>query len=449
MERTKPQWKSQLSYIMAAGSAAVGLGNIWRFPYITGTNGGGTFVFFYLLCVIVLGIPLMMGEVLVGRYGRHNPAKSFAFASKKPMRPLWYCAGALGILTGFLILSYYSVISGWLLEYIYLAAAGHFEHITEAQSRGYYQTLMQHPGLMFIFNFCVVIGMVIVVGAGVKKGLERAVVFIFPVFVMLLLLLLFYAGHTGQFSHALAYLFKPSLQHVSGKTVLVALGQAFFSLGIALGVVAMYGAYLPENISITRTSVIICLLDTTIALCAGMIIFPIVFAQGISPAAGAGLIFEALPLSFSHMPSGTFFATLFFVMLGFAAFTSCLGFLEAPVVWLKETLHIKKMHAAIICGVVILFLSTGTILSFNIWAQEKWFGKNFFEALDFVTSSILLPISGFLLALLVGWFMTKSLIAHELKFSSKTLKFRTWYWLIRILAPLAILFIFLRGLEII
>ena len=317
------QWSSRFTFILAASAAAVGLGNIWKFPYLTGQNGGGFFVLIYLCCVLIMGIPLMMAEIALGRCGRRNPAGSFkAVATDNHTKPRWRWVGMLCIIAGALILSYYCVIAGWSVAYFLKAAWGKFNHIDAEQAGSMFQQLMHNPWQLLLWHTLIVITTVYVIAKGLEKGIERAVKYLFPSLVILLAVLIGYGMTTGYFHQAFVFLFDPDLSEIKTETILIAMGQAFFSLSIANGSIMMYGAYVPRNVSITSAAIAISLADTGIALAAGLAIFPIVFANGLSPSAGPGLIFESLPIAFGNMPFGYTLGGLFFLMLVFAAFTS-------------------------------------------------------------------------------------------------------------------------------
>lgn len=444
------QWSSRLAYIMAASGAAVGLGNIWRFPYIAGQNGGGAFVLVYILFVIVLGIPVVMGEVLIGRRGRQNPAFAFRNIAKKEGRSKWWLlAGALPALTGFLILSYYSVITGWVLDFFVHSIAETFKGISIEQTSHLFETLLNNPMRMLFWDTLMIAAIILIIGRGIQKGLERTVYFMFPALMILIIVLLVYAIKTGSFMQGAEFLFKPDFSKLTADSILVALGQAFFSLSIGTGAMIAYGKYVTKETSITSSTMIIAATDTFVALIAGLAIFPIVFANGLEPGAGPSLIFKTLPIAFGQMPGGDFFAGLFFLMLLFAAFTSAIALFEPMVIWCMEGFNWSRMRATSTCGFVLWILSLGTIGSFNIANDLKISGMTFFDGLDHITSNIFLPLSGLLVAIFTGWMMTRSDTADELQLNSRSLTFRSWRFVMRYVAPIAIVVIFLRAVNIV
>lgn len=446
MLKQHAHWASKFTYMMAASGAAIGLGNIWRFPYITGINGGGAFVLLYLAFVIILGIPLMASEVLIGRRGQCNPCCAFKkIATFRESSRWWMTVGLLPILTGFLILSFYSVISGWVLHYIFLAAKGTFNHISTTQTNSAFNQLLTSPMEMLLWDSVVIIGCITILSKGLHKGLERAIVFMFPALIVLSVVLMIYAFKAGSFSKGMNFLFSPDFSKITFKTVLLALGQAFFSLGIGTGIMLTYGTYVNKNTSLMGTSIAISLADTAIALIAGMTIFPIVFANNLAPNAGPSLIFKSLPLAFGHMPMGSLFATLFFIMLEFAALTSALALLEPMVMFLIETVEWPRKKAVSVAGFVIWLLSIGSVVSFNIGSHPVFFSMTFFDFLDTITSSIMLPLGGLGVAIFTGWVMYKQDTSEELQLERSQLPYKLWRWAVRVIAPIAIIAILLKS----
>lgn len=442
-------WSSRLTFIMASAGAAIGLGNIWRFPYITGLNGGGEFVLIYLLFVILLGVPLMASEVLVGRRGQKNPSDSFrTIAHLSNKSRLWWIAGAIPILTGYLILSYYSVIAGWVLEYIFNSFSSRLSGVNGEQAATIFNQLLSNPVQMLFWDTIIVSITIAIVAAGLHRGLEKAIYIMFPSFIILTFVLIAYAVHTGSFMKGLSFLFEPDFSKITANSVLIALGQAFFSLGIGTGIMLTYGTYVTRKTSIPKTTVIICASDTLIALIAGMTIFPIVFANGLSPNVGPSLIFKTLPVAFGQMQYGYIFSGMFFIMLEFAALTSAIALLEPMTMFLQERFGWSRFSAATRAGFFIWILSLGSIASFNMAENFKIFGKTFFDFLDYATSNILLPLGGILVALFTGWAMYKKDSSDELRLGRQSLVFRSWRFAVRYLAPVGILAIFSKSMGI-
>jgi len=331
-------WSSRMAFILAVTGSAVGLGNIWKFPYIAGQYGGGAFVLVYLLCVVAIGMPVMMSEILVGRRGRRNPVATMALLGQEESGSRkWRWLGVLGVLAGVLILSYYSVVAGWVLAYVAKSASGAFTDATAASVAATYSDFTGNVAAVTAAHTLFLGATIFVVARGVERGLEQAVRFMVPALLVLMLMLLGYAINSGHFAEGLQFMFSPDWSKLTWGGVLAALGQAFFTLSIGMGSVMAYGAYLSQETSITSTAGAVVAADTGIAILAGLVIFPLVFANGLDPAEGERLIFEILPLAFGQMAAGSIFATVFFVLLSFAAWTSALGLLEPAVAWVAET----------------------------------------------------------------------------------------------------------------
>ena len=437
------EWSSHWAFILAATGAAIGLGNIWKFPYITGENGGGAFVLVYLVCIGVIGIPVMMAEILIGRRGRRNPSNAMSLlAVESGCTRNWGVIGCLSILSGFLILSYYSVVAGWALDYIYQAAVGHFNHASPAKINSLFLQLIHNPWKLIAMHTLIIGTTMLIVARGLEKGLERAVRFMFPAMLVLLFVLLIYAMTSGAFWQGFTFLFKPDFSKLTSHGSLAAMGHAFFTLSVATGTIMMYGAYLPREVSVSKAAIAIAFSDTAVALLAGLVIFPIVFADHLNPGQGPGLLFQTLPLAFGNIPGGTVFGTLFFIMLVFAALTSAISLLEPTVAWLIERFHISRIRAAFITGILIWLLGLGTVFSFNIWKHIKVFGLDFFNLLDYLTANIMLPLGGLFIAIFTAWRMKKLHIVDELQIHHGVL-FKTWRFTMQFITPSAIFIVFL------
>ncbi len=448
------QWSSRMAFILAATGSAVGLGNIWKFPYITGDNGGGAFVLVYLLCVLLIGIPIMMAEVLIGRRGRQSPINTMrTLAHEESQHGIWQMIGWSGMIAGFLIISFYSVIAGWALAYVFRTAAGVFAGVTADGAASIFSGLVSDPERLLAWHTIFMVMTMVVVSRGVRSGLEKAVRILMPLLFLLLLLLVGYAMNSGKFAEGLAFLFTPDFSALSAGAVLTAMGHAFFTLSLGMGAIMAYGSYLPKSVSIAKTSVVIALMDTAVALLAGMAIFPLVFANGLEPGAGPGLIFQTLPLAFGHMAGGTLFGTLFFLLLTFAAWTSAISIIEPAVAWLVENRRVNRIKAATIIGVAAWLMGIVTIMSFNSWAFEFTFAgetksSGLFDVLDILTANIMLPLGGLAMAMFAGWYMSERSTADELDLGEGLL-YQGWRFLVRFVAPFAVMVVFLRLLDVI
>ena len=449
-ESVHGMWSGRFAFILAATGAAVGLGNIWKFPYIMGENGGGAFVLVYLLCIVLIGIPVMMSEVLIGRRGRQSPGLSVkTLAQEASASPRWQVAGWSGLLASYLILSFYAVVAGWALAYVMKTARGDFQGQSADLIGAQFGAHLADPWALMAWSAVILLVTVLVVGKGVHKGLEKAVNFLMPSLFVLLGIMAIYSATNGAFGEALAFMFTPDFSKLTINGVLLALGHAFFTLSLASGAMIIYGAYLPSNVSIAKTSVLIALVDTAVAMLAGLAIYPLVFQYGLTPAEGPGLIFVTLPIAFGSMPFGTFFGTLFFVMLVFAAFTSAIAMIESTVAWLVERKGLNRMVATAATGGSLWLLGLLTVFSFSgaSWAtfELNIFGKpitSFFEVVDYLTSSVMLPLGGLVVAIFTGWVMTKKVTEEELQTSG--LVYGIWRFAIRWFTPIAVSIVFLH-----
>ena len=441
------QWSSRWAFVLAATGSAVGLGNIWKFPYITGENGGGAFVLVYLACLVLIGLPVMMAEILVGRRGRQNPVNSLhSLAIEEKTTQDWQYLGWLGLTAGILIMSYYSVFAGQALAYVFRNFSGVFEGVTADGATSIYNALVSDPERLLAWHTIFVIITSIVVARGVQGGLEKAVKFLMPALLAILLLLVGYAANTGiYFQQGIDFLFHADFSKLSGASVLTAMGHAFFTLSLGMGAIMVYGSYLPKSASILKMTFAIAFADTAVALLAGMAIFPLVFANGLDIDAGPGLIFHTLPIAFGHMQGGAFFGGLFFLLLVFAAWSSAISLIEPAVAWLVENKEVSRRRASVITGLVTWFLGLLTVFSFNIASEWTVFGNTFFDLLDYLTANIMLPLGGLLIAIFVGRIMSQGSSEEELNIKPQYL-YSTWRFLILYIAPAGIIIVFLNML---
>lgn len=437
------QWSSRMVFILAATGSAVGLGNIWKFPYIAGENGGGAFVLTYLLCILAIGLPIMMAEIMLGRRGRQSPINTMRdLASESNASAMWSWLGWLGVVAGFLILSYYSVIAGWAMAYVVRVASGVFEGATADGVSHIFGEFIADPEKLLAWHSLFMIITMLVVARGVK-GLERAAKFLMPALILILILLVGYSMNQGAFQQGVSFLFSADFSKINADGVLTAMGHAFFTLSLGMGAIMVYGSYLPSRVSIGSTTVIIALADTAVALLAGLAIFPIVFANGLTPASGPGLIFQTLPIAFGHMAYGAFFGTLFFLLLVFAAWSSSISLIEPAVAWLVENKKMSRMRSCIWAGLLTWLIGIGTVLSFNLAADLTVFGKTFFDLMDYLTANIMLPLGGLCIALFAGWVMSTETSANELKLPNDYV-YKTWRFIVRYVSPVAVLLVFLN-----
>ncbi len=442
-------WSSRLVFIMAAIGAAVGLGNIWKFPYEAGTGGGGAFVIVYLLCVFLVAIPILVGELFIGRLGRRSPPlASRAVAMEQGRSPAWSIVGWMGVTVAFVVMSFYTVIAGWTLAYILKAPGGFAGHPGENLD-----SFLSSPGEMILWQMVILGISVAIVSGGIRHGVERAVKVLMPSLFVMLIIMILYAAVYGDFMAGAAFLFAPDFSKINGQVVLEAVGQAFFSVGVAGGLMMAYGAYMSREISIPRSSVIIGSADTLVALLAGLMIFPLVFAFGLDPAEGPGLIYVSLPHAFPAMPAGGLLGALFFALLAFAAITTIIAALEPVIAYCQDRFSFSRPMISVLAGSAIGILGLATVFSFNIWSHirplggfETFANHTLFDLLDYGVSNVLMPLGGVGIAVFVGWRVRREVLQEE--FGEKGGRgFWIWLQLIRYLAPVAILAVFWANLS--
>lgn len=439
------QWSSKMTFILAATGSAVGLGNIWRFSYLVGENGGAAFVLVYLACVALVGLPILVAEWMVGRRGQANPVNAMLkLAKENSLSPLWALVGAGGILAAFLILSFYSVIGGWSLNYTLNSVTGVFTGGSAESVGAFFASLLASPVALTIWHTAFMALVILIVGRGVTKGLEGAAKIMMPALVILMLVLAGYGMTTGHFGQAMAFMFSPDWSALTGGTVLAAMGQAFFTLSLGMGVMMAYGSYLGEDVNLLGTARTVIVLDTAIALLAGIAIFPIVFANGLSPGEGPGLIFVTLPLAFGNMAGGTLLGLAFFLLLTFAALTSAISLLEPTVELLVERTRLSRTGATLAGGGAVWLLGMAALMSLNVWEEMQLLGMNLFDFLDALTAKIMLPLVGLGAILFVAWGLGRSSVAHELGLSGTAET--VWLVVARYVAPIGVLVVFLSSL---
>ncbi len=446
--KARDGFTSQFGAIAAAAGSAIGLGNIWRFPYVTGENGGGAFLLIYLLAVLIIGIPAMLSELLIGRNTQKNPVG--AFKKLKPSQP-WYLIGSIGIITAFIILAFYSTIAGWTMHYIYLSITNAFSGKDINQINDIYQNFIKSPTLPIFWQLIFMFLTTIIVLMGIEKGIEKYTKILMPLLFALIILLDIRAITLPHASEGLRFLFKPDFSKITPSVILEAVGQAFFSLSVGMGVLITYGSYIKKDDNLNSVAFEVATFDTLIAILAGIAIFPAVFAFNIQPNAGPGLVFVTLPAIFNKMFGGYIFAILFFILLVIAALTSSISLLEVVVAYFTEEKRWSRKKASIISAMAISFLGIFTTLSFGILSNFKILGKTIFDLFDYISANILLPIGGFFIVIFVGWFMGRHIIRPEITNNGKY-PGRFCYaflWLARIFVPIAIILIFLYKLNII
>ncbi|MEQ9452822.1 MAG: sodium-dependent transporter [Pseudomonadales bacterium] len=442
---TPKAWSSRFAFLMAATGFAVGLGNIWRFPYVAGENGGSAFVLIYLVWVVVIGVPILMAEIMLGRRGRLTPPAGLTALARESRRSAhWAWLGNLNLLTAYAIQVVYAVIIGWVLYFLYLSFTGTVAQASATSAPLLLAGLLQDVPIMLLCTG-IAIGIAgLVVFAGLSRGIEPAVKVLMPLLFLLLIALAIFNAFNGGMSEALTYLFAPDFGKVTPGVLLAAIGQAFFSIGVAMAAMMMFGAYLPQHISIARSALLIVTVDTLVAITAGLVIFPLVFKYGLDPAGGPGLIFQTLPIAFAQMGQATVVASLFFLLLSVAGITSLVGFMEPLVARVEERFAVSRRQAMLGLLPLIIAGSIISVLSYNVWAQVSLFDVPLETILDFVPNQIFLPLGGLLIAIFAGWFMRPEWASEELKLSTGL--FKIWHTALRFVVVPLVAVIFITGL---
>ncbi len=432
-------WANRWTFLLAAAGSAIGLGNIWKFPYVAGQHGGGAFVMLYLFCIAIMGIPLLMAETAIGRNTRLSPLNAIRkLTGDLGANKSWRIIGWMGMLSGFLILSFYSVIAGWSLSYAWDIITGAFSGMDTNQVGDAFNALVSSAPRQTFWHTVFILLTLFITFRGIHKGLEKGLQVMMPaLFVLLLVMLVYSMLETGQFMRGMSFMFAVDFSKVTIDALVAALGQAFFTLSLGMCCLMAYGAYMPANNSIPRTAVNVAVLDTLMAIISGLIVFPIVFAYGLEPSAGPGLLFVSLTAAFAHMPMGEFFGFIFFVLVGIAALSSAISLLEPSLAWVVERTPLSRSVATIVLCFAIWLVGLGTVFSMSGDLTFTLFEKNFFDLLDYLTSNILLPVGGLLVSIFAGWVMKRSTMAKELGLSVGV--FNLWRAMIRVIVPLCVL----------
>ena len=439
----REQWTSQWGFMLAAMGSAIGLANMWRFPYTAGSSGGGAFVMVYLGALLTLALPLLMAELLVGRRGQATPTMSISqVAAESGSSWRWTAMGYGGIVAAILIFGFYSVVGGWALSYVVMTGSGSLQGLSAVELQTSFDSLSASPGWMLLAYTAFMGTAVAISSFGIRQGVERTVKLLMPALFVMLLGMVVYAALTGEFVMALKFLFTPDFSSITPTVVLDAFGQAFFSISVGLTNLMAYGAYMNRATSIPRSSAIIVGADTLVALLAGMAIFPIIFAHNLEPAGGPGLVFMTLPIVFGSVQGGVLLGSLFFLLLSFAALTSALCMLEAPVSWLVDQRHCRRRQATLTIGVLVWTLGLLCVFSFSWLADVRPLGgipyfarMSFFDLFDFLTTRVLSPVIGASIALFVGWAVSSRITSEELGIDTGALGFRLWLLAVRYLVP--------------
>lgn len=438
------EWGSRFAFIMAATGAAVGLGNIWKFPYMAGANGGACFVILYMLCLFGLAVPILIAEVLIGKLGRENPVDTLRKIQRQygaPVPLAWIAK--MGIVGLFMILGFYSVIAGWSLGYLYQTATGLFQNATPEHIQLTWEAFIASPSELLIWHSLFMMMTLGVVAKGVNAGIEKASNAMMPLLFLMLLALVAYAAYAGDFEQAVTYLFHPDWSYFNADVFLSALGQALFSVATGAGCMLVYGAYLPAETRLGSTLTIVATLGGLVALLAGLAIFPLVFAYNLPPSAGPDLMFIALPIAFAEMSFGSVVAFVFFVLILFAAWTSSISMAEPLVMLAVEKWGLRRGVAALGVGAISWGIGILALLSFNTLSQVNYLGWGIFDWITGIPTDLFLPLGALSFSLIAGWLIPKTLSERELSLS--TCLFAIWRLTVRFLAPIAIVWVLITG----
>ena len=451
---SKRKWSSRLTFVLATAGAAVGLGNLWGFPFLAGENGGAAFIIIYLICVVLIALPIIIAEIAIGRMGHLSPIGTMRNLTRDlGVSKFWKSIGVMSLAVPFVGFTFYSVVAGWALNYTIRAASGELEGLTGETSKAMFGDLNADPIMTILFQGVIFLATAYVVGRGLKKGIEWATKIMMPALFVMLAGMALYGMLKADFAAAATFLFSPDFSVVTAKTVMIAMGQAFFSIGVGVGFMITYGAYLPGATNVPKSAAQIAGIDTMVAIFAGLAIFPIVFAAGQSPAEGPGLVFVTMPIAFGGMPFGQFIGTVFFLLLFVAAFTSTLGMLEPIVSYMEERWQkASRFMLAFSAVLVIWFVGIAPALSGSLLADVRPFffipaleDRDVFSSFYFLSAVIMLPISGFLISLFAGWVIKKETFRDQLGIKNEAL-FNIWHFLLKYLAPVAVVAITVFGM---
>ena len=452
--RTTESWSGRLAFILASIGAAVGLGNIWKFPYTLGNSGGSAFVLIYVLAMLLIATPIMLSEMVVGRHARLSaPSALRKVAVENGSSPWWQVVGWMGQLAQLLVLSFYSVIAGWTMAYLFKSVSGGLSGRTAEEIGRDFDTFLHDPSWMMLWHFLFMAATVYIISRGVRVGLERLVRVLIPGLFVMLVGLVIYAAINFEFGRAVDFLFSADLSKITPGIVLAAVGQAFFSVNVGVGAVLTYTAYLPRDVNLFQSAIAVAVGDTIVALLAGLAIFPIVFAYNLDPSEGPGLIFVTLSTAFATMPGGSIISAAFFLMLLSAALTSSISMLETMTARASEVRGLSRPKAAMAIGASAFLLGLVTVLSFSRWETfyplddfAVFAGKTLFDLIDYLVSNILMPLGGMLYALFAGWWVARKTLVFELDIGDGAL-FKLWLLLTRVVAPLAVAAVFIYNLA--
>ncbi|MBE6182174.1 MAG: sodium-dependent transporter [Rikenellaceae bacterium] len=434
----------KLSAVLVAAGSSVGLGNIWRFPYVAGDNGGGAFLIIYILCVILLGLPLMLSEFSIGRATRLNAVGAFRSLNRR-----WSFLGYNGILAAFLILGFYFVVAGWTAEYLVHSITGDLAQLSSPEEyKSVFDNFITNPWRPILYTALFVLATHIIIALGVQKGIERSAKLLMPLLFLILIILSIHSLLMSGGTEGLKFFFTPDFSKVTPSTVLVALGQAFFSLSIGLGTMVTYASYFKPDTNLYNTALNVTILDTSVAILAGVMIFPAVFSVGIEPSSGPSLVFITLPSIFNGLPLSMVWSTIFFLLLVIAALTSTISLHEVITAYLHEEWHVSRKTAAWLTTLSTMVLASFASLSLGVWNEMKICGLSLFDALDYLTANIMLPVGGMFTCFFAGWKLDQQVLKAQIT-NNGAIKFRIYKLfrvLLRYFCPIVLLLVFLDNL---
>ncbi len=444
-------WSSQFAFILAALGSAIGLGNLWRFPYLVGENGGGAFIILYLGFIILIGIPALIATIMVGRRGQCNPILCLKKVSKEQkLSPKWGALGWLLVLSAYFLLTIFSVVASWILDFLAFAITDGFSDIDGSNAGMVFDSLKTDPFRMSIWHGVFMGLIMFIVGKGIRKGIEKAVKMIMPTLFIILLGLVGYSLVNGDAGAAIDFLFIPDFSKIDFSVILLAVGQALLTLSVGGAGMLVYGAYIGSNVSIPKSSCIIAGMDTVVALLAGLVIFPIVFQYGLVPDQGPGLMFVTLPIAFGQMPGGDYFAFLFFTLLLLAALSTGLSMFEPVVAWFKDQHGVSRAVGSLIVGVATWLVGLFNVFSFNIWSEMRPLSfisslreLTIFDSVEYLTANLAMPAGSILISIFVGWMITEKMREEEFTRNTNPAYYSYWRIIVRYVVPSAITIVFM------
>lgn len=446
MEGKRETWGSKLGYIMATAGFAVGFGSIWRFPYLTGTHGGGAFVFVYLVLSLIVGVPLFTAEMVLGRKAKSTPIEGMRRLSKKGSP--WVAFGWLSLGSALFIMAYYNVLLGFVLTYVVKMAKGDFVNVSVETSAAAYDTLTQSPVMIAVASIAMLILLGYVVMKGLKDGIEKYCKILMPLLLIMLVVVAIRSCTLDGAKAGLVWFLKPDLSKITAKTIFMALSQVFFATGVGMAVAFVYGSFLDEKTgSIPGDSLVIILINTAIAITAGLCMFPAIFAMGMKPDLGASLIFKTMPVVFAEMPMGHLFGTVFFILVLIAAALTGIGFIEAIAGAFSDATKIEKKKSIAITLGVIFLLNIPVILSYGAWSDIKILGKNFFDLADYISGNVMLPWAGVVLCFYIVFKWGFKGYMEDSNMGAKRLKVQTWWKpIVMVIVPIFVLIVAIGSL---